>query len=253
MTDQPIEQRVPRARGQLARTAIRGIQAALLAGNEVACPCCGRTFRRFLAYGDPPRASVRCPVCGSLERHRAIWLYLTGPSGVLDRPCEVLDVAPAPFLGDLLARRPGVKYLSIDLASPVAMRQMDVTRLDLPDATYDLVLCSHVLEHVPDDRAAMRELLRVLRPGGMAILQTPWAPDESATDEDATIADAHERERRFGQADHVRRYGRDLLERLAEAGWSIELIDVVSAFGSHAVARHRLATDDPIMLGRHPA
>ena len=190
-----------------------------------------------------PAASTRgalCPACGSLERHRATWLYLTRVAGILDGPRRVLDVAPAPFIAAALSRAPEVDYLSIDLESPLAMRHMDVTALDLPDATFDVLLCSHVLEHVPDDRAAMRELYRVLRPGGVAMLQTPWNRKAPDTDEDPTVTDEAERVRRFGQADHVRMYGRDLLDRLTQAGWIIDVIDPVTTFGDAAVVRYGL-------------
>lgn len=216
----------------------------------MACPCCGGRYRKFLAYGRPRRNGARCPGCGSLERHRAIWLYLTQVVGVLDGPHRVLDVAPAPFISAGFQRATEIDYLSVDLESPLAMSRMDVTNLDLPDQAFDVVLCSHVLEHVPDDRAAMRELARVLRPDGTAILQTPWDPDLAVTDEDPSITDVAEREQRFGQSDHIRMYGRDLLDRLAEAGWRVSLVDPVATFGPDGVRRHGLAADDLLIIGR---
>ena len=133
---------------------------------------------------------------------------------MLDGPAPRAGRCAGAFISAGFQRATEIDYLSVDLESPLAMSRMDVTNLDLPDQAFDVVLCSHVLEHVPDDRAAMRELARVLRPDGIAILQTPWDPDLAVTDEDPSITDVAEREQRFGQSDHSRMYGRDLLDRL---------------------------------------
>ena len=191
---------------------------------------------------------MRCPGCGSLERHRATWLYLTTIARILDGPRRLLDVAPAPFITAALNRAPDLDYLSIDLESPLAMRRMDVTRLDLPDDAFDVLLCSHVLEHVPDDRLAMRELRRVLRSGGFAILQTPWDPRLETTDEDP---DAGEEERR-ADSDRRTMSGRTggICSTGSRSGWQVELIDPGITFGDDSVARYGLDVDDPLIVGR---
>ena len=104
--------------------------------------------------------------------------------------------------------------------------EADLTRLPFGDGEFDIVICSHVLEHVPDDRVAIREMKRVLAPGGVALVLVPFATDGGETDEDPRVSDPQERERRFGQWDHVRLYTReDLVSRLGEAGFEVELFD----------------------------
>jgi SAM-dependent methyltransferase len=136
---------------------------------------------------------------------------------------DVLHYAPEPSTTQFLRQRVGPGYRSIDLTSPLADALMDATSLQYPDASFDLVLCSHVLEHVPDDRAAMREMHRVLRPGGVALLQHPVVPGQ-CTFEDPTVTDPEERLRLFSQEDHVRVYGPDIGDRLREAGFAVETI-----------------------------
>jgi SAM-dependent methyltransferase len=136
----------------------------------VHCPCCSRGFRRFLEY-----PTALCPGCGSYERQRLLCLYLDAHPDLLTEETSVLHVAPEDCIRDCVQRRRPRAYLSIDLEHPEAMRRMDVTRLELPDASYDLILVSHVLDEVADESAALCELHRVLRPGGTAIVQAPAA------------------------------------------------------------------------------
>jgi SAM-dependent methyltransferase len=175
-------------------------------------------FLRAFADGYEGRPQARCPRCDSLERHRHLWLFLERHTRLVsDRSLSVLHFAPERGLGARLARRE--RYVSADL-EPGAMLQLDLQALDLPDASFDWILCSHVLEHVPDDRAAMRELFRVLRPGGTAIVQVPTYA--MTTDEDVTLT-PDENLARFGQRDHVRIYGADVFDRLRGAGFEVDL------------------------------
>ena len=181
-------------------------------GWGVRCPICERTARRFAPYRGRPFAA--CVYCDSLERHRGLWLWLRNriPTGA-----AVLHIAPEAGVAARLRCLP-IDYVSTDLESPIEMRHDDITAL--PDATgsFDVVICNHVLEHIVDDRAAMREIFRVLRPGGFAVLQHPIEarPD---TLEDVDVTSAQERSRVFGQEDHVRAYGWDFVDRLHEAGF----------------------------------
>lgn len=139
----------------------------------------------------------------------------------------------------LLRTRAKLDYVSVDLDSPLAEHHMDLTRLEFASDQFDLVICSHVLEHIPDDRSALRELKRVLRPGGMVILQQPIrAVDE--TFEDPAITAPAERERHFGQHDHVRIYGRDFAERLREASFEVTLVRVDELADANDVERYGL-------------
>jgi len=186
------------------------------------CPVCESRCRRFLTHGPPSRRvqDVVCPVCLSHPRLRLAWLFLTTRTDLLDgRPKRILHVAPEPALTNLLRDARGLEIVSADLDSPLAMVSLEITKIEMADASFDVILCSHVLEHVHDDRRAMRELWRILRPGGRAMIQVPIS--SKPTLEDSSITDPAERERLFWQADHVRLYGLDLADRLTEAGFEV--------------------------------
>lgn len=192
-------------------------------GTARFCPICGKTAAAFEIFGRRKRRDARCPWCGALERHRFAWVWLQRHSGLFDPPGKtMLHFAPEKFLQDLLQPRLGAGYVTSDLEDPQAMIQADITDLPMPAATYDAIYCSHVLEHVQDDAAAMRELHRVLKPGGFALLSIPLMAEQ--TIEDPTVTDPAERTRLFGQFDHVRIYGRDFKDRLQAAGFTVQVV-----------------------------
>ena len=133
----------------------------------------------------------------------------------------MLHVAPEPPLAARLRSVPGIEYLAGDLHPAPGQLALDLRDLDLPDASFGLILCLHVLEHIDDDRRALRELRRVLRPGGAAILQVPRR--RGPTLEDPSVTTPAERLARFGQVDHVRVYGDDYEDRLREAGFDVRV------------------------------
>jgi SAM-dependent methyltransferase len=135
------------------------------------------------------------------------------------------------------------RYVTADLCAPGVDVRCDITLLDFPNETFDIVLCSHVLEHVTDDRQAIRELHRVLRPGGIAYVQVPYVSDKY-TEEDPSVTDPSEREQRYGQFDHVRLYGRDLADRLCEPGFHVEELRPVRAMAEQDVVRWGLWDDN---------
>jgi SAM-dependent methyltransferase len=197
-------------------------------GDERWCPACGGSIARFAPYGRPARQGAQCPFCGSLERHRALWLFLARHPKLISDQRRVLVVAPDAHLERRAAQLPW-EYLSIDLVPGMAMCRMDLTNLTLPDEDRDLVIAFHVLEHITDDGAALGEIARVLRPGGIALLEVPLGGDE--TDELCMNAPADVRALHYGQPDHVRMYGkRDFQERLARAGLRSAAIRVGELF-----------------------
>jgi SAM-dependent methyltransferase len=207
-----------------------------MTGRRVKCPCCGSQFRRFRAYNGPDRICWRC---GAMERHRSLWLYLDAHPEMTHPGISVLHVAPEPVLRDRFSRIPEVRYVGGDLTAEFGPERIDVTQLHFGDASFDAIMCNHVLEHVPDDRRAMRELARVLKPGGWALLQVPDVAADR-TDEDPSVTEPVERDRRFGQHDHVRRYGWDYVDRLREAGFSVEVARPESHLPEAVIERYRL-------------
>jgi len=220
----------------------RSLKKVIYTGNKCYCPICETSLRQFYPAGIVPRENARCPVCGSLERHRMIWLYLNHETDLfVSRQKKMLHIAPESFFTDKLSKCSYIEYLSADLINPAAMVKMDITDIKYPDNSFDVIYCSHVLEHVPDDQTAMKELARVLSPKGWAILQVPIDTDQ--TFEDPTITDPQERERLFGQSDHVRVYGLDYKDRLEAAGFQVKVVPYLAQFDVSDKHRYGLGID----------
>jgi SAM-dependent methyltransferase len=233
---------------RLYRPPLRPPLSLLYRGDRVECPCCGRTARKFMPTilpAGPNRAGARCPNCGARDRQRYLRLYLERKTNLLVDPLHVLHFAPERIFEEWLGSRPNLDYVSTDLARPRAMVKADITDLPFPDGSFDVILCSHVLEHVVDDRTAMQELYRVLRRGGWALVLVPIDFRRAETFEDPTIVGPADRERFFGQADHVRVYGRDFTARLEEAGFTVRVEDFTRELGESEVRRYGLRPRKP--------
>jgi len=230
----------------IAKPIRRTIRRILNYGSARFCPLCKSSVRAFLPYGQPPREDAKCPVCYSLERHRSIWMYFKERTTLLDgKPKQLLHVAPEPQLGSLLRRACGPGYLSVDL-EPGAMLRADITDLPFDDGRFDVIYCSHVLEHVPDDRKAMSELSRVLRPGGWAVLQVPIKG--IVTFEDSTVTTPEDRKRVFGQSDHVRIYGLDYRDRLEEVGFKVTIVKYTEEQSEEDIRLNAISRGEDIYL-----
>ena len=224
-------------------------------GRGVECPVCGSRYRRFMPYGYVrSRANALCPKCLSLERHRLLWLYLTRETDLLTDFPRTLHIAPEVcimrHLKPHFKGHPG-QYVTADLESPLADLHFDVQQIPLADDSVDVILCNHLLEHVADDRRALGEFYRILRPGGWGILLSPVDRSRAATFEDDSITDPEERTRIFGQYDHRRIYGRDYGGRLREAGFEVREIDYAARFSAEERRRYALP-DDWIYVVRRP-
>ena len=197
------------------------------------CPVCKNNIKNFKSFGVPRRLNAQCPLCGSLERHRLDWIFFSEKTNLFDGlHKKMLHIAPEEFLSSRLRQIRNLNYLSADLKSPRAMVKMDITDIQYPDNTFDVIYCSHVLEHIPDDRKALSELYRVLSPGGWAVLQVPITGEK--TEEDLSIVDPRERLKRYGHHEHVRMCGPDYVERMKDAGFEAQVlrsIDVVAESG----------------------
>lgn len=225
----------------------------MYAGNNVECPVCSGTYRKFLPYGNQGRDNRLCPGCLSLERHRLLWLFLHEKTEFFSAPLHVLHIAPEqPFLKRFRALK-NLKYTTADLESPLADVHMDIRQMPFADNSYDVLLCNHVLEHIDDEQKALSEIHRVLKPGGWAILQVPIEYHRATTFEDNSITDRAERERLFGQYDHVRVYGCDYPTRLAATGMQVEENEFVKTLPSDKTSRFRLDEHEIIYRVFKPA
>jgi len=196
----------------------RKIYALFYGGTKYACNVCGKKLSRFITTQNN---DLLCPNCGSLQRNRRLWQLLE--TEFLKPGQAVLDFSPSRCLYRKMKKIPAITYHSTDLSGDfIADYRFDITRLDIADNTYDLVICYHILEHIPDDIAAMRELFRVMKPGAKALVQTPFK--EGAIYEDARIVSEKERLEHFGQEDHVRIYSvSGLQSRLKQCGFLVEM------------------------------
>jgi SAM-dependent methyltransferase len=232
-------------------------------GNKYECPFCERSYSMLLPDGfDFPvlkekqvisgirRLHSKCPRCRSDHRERLIYLFLYKvKQEIFSRNIKLLHVAPEKNLALKLKSCPNIDYLSIDLDSPLADLKMDITDIKLDNDTFDIIICNHVLEHIPDDEKTMRELYRVLKQGGFAILQVPISYSIEATLEDSTIINPKEREIVFGQWNHVRIYGKDYILRLEKAGFTVNICDYSKEIGSNQdVLKYELDKDEKIFL-----
>lgn len=200
------------------------------------CPICGCLQGQFKRGGvGKGRANAKCAVCGSLERHRIFAMYLANCIWPNLDPGkkDLLHIAPERFLVKHLKPRPDVNYVSGDLTVSESMMRIDLTKLQFWEAQFDLIICSHVLEHIPNDIEAMTEMHRVLKPGGYLLVMVPMYDEK--TYEDPSITDPAERKRHFGQEDHVRKYGRDITKRLEQAGFQTRIWTGAAELGADAI------------------
>lgn len=204
------------------------------------CTVCGKTARFKTRKG---RRYAECSNCGAYERHRLMLHFLSHREGLLDPGTAVLHFAPNAGIERYLRSREGLTYKTADLFTQADLK-LDLTAIAQPDASWDVVICYHVLEHVDDDRKAMSEIYRVLKPGGVAILQVPLQIGRDVTDEDPSVTNPAERLRRFGQEDHVRFYGAaDFETRLKAAGFEVDGLDYIEQLGPELVEQLHLSRE----------
>lgn len=227
-------------------------------GKGKECPLCGCRRRKFLPYGYvTQRDNALCPNCLALERHRTLWLWLLRESdigrGAVALP-RLLHVAPEVALmrkfSRIYAKQPA-DYVTADLESPLADLHFDIQHIPLEDESFDVVICNHIMEHVEDDRLAMREILRIMRKGGWGVILSPVDLQRDKTFEDDTITDEAERTRIFGQYDHRRIYGRDYAERLREAGFEVYECDYANLIPAKEKQLYAL-TDELLYIVKKP-
>lgn len=226
---------------------VRPILALYLKGDRYTDPIDGKSFRTFLPYGyATQRQNVLSPSTLSLERHRLLWLYLNRETDFFTAPKKVLHFAPEQAFYKRFRKQANLEYITTDLESPLADVKADICNLPFESDAFDVILCNHVLEHIPDDTQAMKELFRVLKPGAMGIFQIPQDLKRVHTFEDNSITDRQERARVFGQYDHVRIYGRDYFNKLRSIGFIVEEVDYTASLTAEDIERYCLAPGEII-------
>ena len=227
--------------------AVRPVLAFFLKGNKYTDPIDGKSFKTFLPYGyGNQRNNVLSPSTLSLERHRLLWLYLKNETNFFSKHLKVLHFAPEQAFYKRFKKLENLDYTTTDLNSPLADVKADICNLPFEDNSYDVILCNHVLEHIPDDTKAMQELYRVLKPNGWGIFQIPQDLSRETTFEDNSITDKKERAKIFGQYDHVRVYGRDYFDKLESVGFKVEAIDYTNKISIAEVEKYCLAKGELI-------
>lgn len=226
---------------------IRPILAFFLRGNTYTDPIDGKSFKSFLPYGyGKQRTNVLSPSTLSLERHRLLWLYLRQETNFFTEYHKVLHFAPEQAFYKRFGKMKNLEYITTDLNSPLADVKADICNLPFEDNSFDIVLCNHVLEHIPDDVKAMQELYRVMKVGGMGIFQIPQDLSRDKTFEDNSITDKKERAKLFGQYDHVRVYGKDYFNKLRGIGFKVDEVDYTSQLSDADIKKYCLAKGEII-------
>jgi len=233
------------------------------AGIKFKCPLCGFHFRKGLPFGSTEkiwkekkivpggyRPNARCPRCGSLDRLRHVFLYLKNKTRVLTDELRILHVAPEVYLAEVLRSNKKIDYVSVDLDPKKALMQMDITNIKFDDNSFNVIICSQVLEHIPDDKKALCELYRVLKPGGFAILQVPISEVLEKTFEDPQVTTDEMRLKTYGQTDHVRIYGQDYCERLQSVGFEIELYRYADENKHNDAKKYALVENEKLVIAK---
>ena len=226
------------------KEALAKVRSAIYRGHRVECSCCGREFGLFLFS---PYQAALCPNCLSFERYRLLCRWLQDETDFGTREIEVLDIAPIWAFQEFCRRFNNVKYLSIDLVSPMAMRHMDIRDLDLPDDFFDVLICYHVIEHIDDEAKALSELYRVMKPGAFAIIQVPVHVKKTVQREELTEWQA---KRILVYDCHLRAYGPDFKDTLEDAGFGVEVSNFVKEFTPQEIKRYGLDRTEDLYICR---
>lgn len=229
-------------------------------GFKYECSFCNGRFRKLLSIGlknDIASSIIGggyryavCPKCHSTDRERLVYWYIVNKKNIFysHKMINLLHIAPEKNLQKVFRASDKINYINGDLNPLVADRRINITDIKFENNFFDFIICNHVLEHVKDDKRAMRELCRVLKNGGEAILQVPISKYNKETLEDSSITTPEEREKIFGQKDHVRIYGQDYKRRLESAGFEVELYDIKNDFNIKEVNKLGLNKEEILYI-----
>ena len=230
---------------------ITPILRIIFRGKKYTDPIDDSNYSKFLSYGyKTVRKNALCPGTLSLERHRLLWLYLDKETDFLNLNLKVLHVAPEQVFYKKFKKLKNWEYFTFDLNSPIADIKGDLISTNFKDEYFDLIICNHVLEHIEDDKSALDEMYRILKYNGISILQVPINVKRENTFEDLSIKSKIQREKYFGQYDHVREYGLDFKDRVEQAGFKVEMINYSKKISQDLVIKYGLMKDDLIPIGK---
>lgn len=225
-----IKRRIPQGLYQPLLSGYYKVRSLIHQGEAVYCPVCDNHFDQFIE-------GHSCPSCGSGKRHRLLYLYLKNETNFFTDKISILHFAPEHCFYKRFKVLANADYLSADIDSPRAMVKVDMMNIQFPADHFDVILSSHVLEHVPDDIIAMKELCRVMKKSGWAIHQAPVDYSREKTFEDAAIVTNEDRLQYYGHIDHKRLYGRDYRNRLESAGFTVTEVDYTAGFSAAELQR----------------
>lgn len=232
---------VPRKQLQLIGHVIARILSIFYLGRGVECPICNHHYRKFLPYGRVARENALCPNCLALERHRLLWIYLKEKTSLFHQEQRLLHIAPEYCFIDRFEGIAHLDYITADLESPLAKVKMDIHQMPFDTNSFDCIMCNHVIEHVENDLVALKEILRVLKTGGWAIIQVPFFdPIPEKTFEDPNITSDQERFEKYGQKDHLRLYGKDYKQRIESCGFQVTEDDFVRSLPPDTTKKYAL-------------
>ncbi|GBU07980.1 type 11 methyltransferase [Bacteroidales bacterium] len=227
------------------RLLINKLTSIFYRGNVLECNFCGKTFKKFKAKGTwTKRQNAECPYCGSVERGRLLLFYLQNETGIFSEQCSLLHVAPELGLRPIFKSCKTLKYYNVDINPNYADIQMDLMDIQFPDDSFDYIICSHVLGHVPNEGKAIAEMCRVLKPTGMALIMTIIDWKNPQTYESDKVKTDSERLKHYSEHDLLRLHGADFAERLAASGFEVEVVDYISALGKEKNVRFSLGNGD---------
>ena len=230
---------------------ITPILRIIFRGKKYTDPIDDSNYSKFLSYGyKTVRKNALCPGTLSLERHRLLWLYLDRETNFLSSNLKVLHVAPEQVFYKKFKKLKNWEYFTFDLNSPIADIKGDLISTNFKNEYFDLIICNHVLEHIEDDKSALDEMYRILKYNGISILQVPINVKRENTFEDLSIKSKIQREKYFGQYDHVREYGLDFKDRVEQAGFKVEMINYSKKISQDLVIKYGLMKDDLIPIGK---
>ena len=238
---------IPKATRAYMHVCFWKVKSLFVIGNNVNCNCCNSSFSKFLDYGDyKKRENAICPNCLSIERTRLLWYFLEGSDYLKNK--SILQFAPFKAVENKIKNKGNVNYISGDIDAMLAMKKIDITNINYPDFSFDVILCSHVISVVKKDIKAINEMFRVLKPKGTLILQEHIFEEFETTFEDFTIKTDNERYNTYGKHYLQRCYGKDFTARFINAGFSIKIYNPKDTLTKDEIKNYGLQNSGMIHL-----